>query len=178
MSEVIPDAPLSPPPPGVDGEDLVSSLQPNILSGLRAKRDRLGAGSEPDYFDVPGYDEQLVLKFVWVPLKELSRTGVQLIKIKEPTEQTISAAADAIAATCAEILVRVDKTIKPLSMNGVPVTFSDPRVGVALGFTATDARSSVVRTFNNEYALIKIANAVTEWLEDASKSVNERYLGE
>lgn len=179
MTDVIPEAPLSPPAPLVEGEDLLSSLQPNILSGLRAKRDKLGAGAEPDFFDVPGYDEQLVLKFVWVPLKVLGKTGVELIKIKEPTEQTIAAAADAIVATCSEIFVRVDGDVKPLSTNNVPVTFGDPRVAFALQFPPVkDARSAVISTFGNEYALIKAANSLTEWLENTSTSVNERYLGE
>lgn len=167
------DAPAIEPAP-------VDNVQSTVLASLRAKREGLGANTPPEFFDVPGYDGELVLQFKWVPLKELSRTSDQLAKIKDRAALNEAAAADAIAATCSELYVRVEGQVVPLSTNDVPVTFSEAqRVAGALGFpVAPDTRTTVVRAFNNEYALIKLATAVTEWLEDVSVSINDRYLGE
>lgn len=180
MTEAIPEAPLNPEPPVYDApEDM--AVEPSILGSLRAKRAKAGAGAEPLYLDVPNYDGDLVLEFKWVPMETLSKTGVQLAKIKNATTQTIAAAADAVVATCSELWVRVEgqEKPKPLSTNGIPVTFGDPRVAYALGFPAAqDARTTVIRAFNNEYALIDVANKVTTWLEDTSSVVDGVFLGE
>jgi len=181
MTDVIPEVPLEAAPPALVEED-ASAVQPSILTDLRARRSELGSGSKPLELDVPGYGGQLVLQFRWVTFKQLARTGTQLARIKEPTAQTIAAAADAIVATCSEILCRVEengaRVVLPLSTNGIPVTFADPRVAYTLGFDPTqDARTTVIRAFNNEYALIDVANRVTTWLEDTSKAVDEEYVG-
>jgi hypothetical protein len=161
-----------------------TAVEPSILGSLRAKRAKAGAGADPLYLPVPAYDGDLVLEFKWKPLKQISKTGVQLAKIKEATDQTIAAAADAIVATCSEIMVMVEgedgvKTRQPLSTNETPVTFSDPRVSYALDFPkAPDARTTVIRTFNNEYALIDVANKVMLYLEDTSVASDGAFLGE
>lgn len=161
-----------------------TAVELSILGTLRAKRAKAGAGADPLYLPVPGYDGDLVLEFKWVPMKDLSKTGTQLAKIKEVTAQTIAAAADAVVATCSEVMVMVEgeggvKTRQPLSTNDIPVTFADPRVSYALGFPAApDARTTVIRAFNNEYALIDVANKVSAYLEDTSLASDEEFLGE
>jgi hypothetical protein len=180
MTDLIPDVPLDAAPPALVTED-DTAVEPSILNDLRVRRAKAGAGAEPLYLDVPNYDGKLVLEFKWVPLKKLARTGVQLAKIKEATTQTIAAAADTVVATCSELLVRLEgeTETRPLSTNGVPVTFGDPRVAYALGFPkAADARTTVVSAFNNEYALIDVANKVTAWLENTTLTGDEAFLGE
>lgn len=182
----IPDAPLADaldvPLAPVAEDD--TAVEPSILGSLRAKRAKAGAGADPLYLPVPGYDGDLVLEFKWKPLREISKTGVQLAKIKEATAQTIAAAADAVVATCSELMVMVAgeggvKVRKPLSSNEIPVTFSDSRVSYALDFPAApDARTTVIRAFNNEYALIDVANKVMAYLEDTSLASDEAFLGE
>jgi hypothetical protein len=171
-------------------DDVVEEVKTDIFSELQAQRAKIGAGSPPLDLDVPGYDGKLVLRFTWIPIKQLARTGPQLAKIKEPTAQQVAAAADAIAATCSEILVRVDGKLESLSVlmvdpenpsaNDIPVTFIEgERVAFALGFTkAPDARTTVIRAFKNEYALLDVAQRLSIWLEDTSKNVNEEYVGE
>ncbi len=187
MSE-IPEPAFGAVPPPVEEDDAGETLDTSTLSRLRATRSRIGKGAEPLDVDVPGYDGQLVLRFVWTDLDQMAKTGPEIAKIKDPAQRTTAASADAIASACTEVLVRVEETdkagiahkvVKPLSTNGVPVTFGDKRLAFALGFDApNNQRDMVIRTFNNTYALIDVAGELAEWLSDTTKSVNDQTLGE
>ena len=48
-------------------------VEPSILGVLREARARIGAGAKPLEVTIPGYDGKLVIRFRWVPVKELSR---------------------------------------------------------------------------------------------------------
>lgn len=178
MTEPSPEAPQATTP----------AVEASIIGGLRQSRSKIGAGSKPLYLDVPGYDGKLVLRFKWIPFRELSSTSRSLSQITELTTQAVAAAADTVGLTCEEVCVRVPgadhtpeypKGIAPLSTNGEPVSFTDERLAYALDFTAPDnQRDMVVRAYNNEYALIDQAAAVVEWLKDTSRKVDETFLGE
>jgi hypothetical protein len=102
-----------------------------------------------------------------------------LAKIKEPTEQAVAAAADALVATCEEVKVNIDGTLQPLSTNGIPITFTDgERLAYALGFPVPkSARETCYAVFNNEYALIDVAQKVTTWLEDTTREIDTEFVG-
>lgn len=168
---------ITPDPPATEGPEV--SVQPSILGELRKAREGIGAGAEPIDITIPGYGGKLVVAFKWVPYAQLSATAKQLAKIKEPTEQAVAAAADALVATCDEVKVNIDGALQPLSTNGVPITFSDgERLAFALGFPVPDsARLTCYAVFSNEYALIDVAQKVTTWLEDTSQQVDGDFLG-
>lgn len=172
-------------PEAREAPDAVSTtlIDHTILGTLRAQRAQIGAGANPLHLEVPGYDGRLVVAYKWTEPRALSRTAKQLSQIKEPTEQMVAASADTLVAACEEVFVRVEENgnlvLKPLSTDGHPVTFSDPRLAYALGFEdPRNARDMAIRAFNNEYALMRQAGAVVEWLEDTTRKVNEDFLGE
>jgi hypothetical protein len=150
----------------------------SVISSLRDLRSKLGSQAPPLDIVVPGYDNVLLLRCKWVPLKTLSEAAQGLDKITEPTELHIAAAADTLVTTCQEFVIRVGKEIKPLSQDGVPITFGDPRLPELLGFAPVEsARAAVRAVFANEYALIETGNAVVEWLKDTTKRVNADLQG-
>ncbi|MGZ4530805.1 MAG: hypothetical protein ACXVXP_00465 [Mycobacteriaceae bacterium] len=170
----------TPPTPAEEAQVETPSVLPSILGDLRSARAKIGAGADPLEVVIPGYDEKLVVAFRWVPITELAATSKQLQRIKEATAMQVAAAADTLVATCDEVKVRVEGEVKPLSTNGIPITFSDgDRLSYALGFPKPkSARECCVATFNNEYAMIDVAFKVMEWLEDTSKRVDSEHLGE
>lgn len=151
----------------------------SILGSLREARAKLGTDADPLYLEVPGYDGQLIIRYKWIPFRDLTRTSQQLSKISEPTQQAVAAAADTVVLTCEEVYVNVDGQRLPLSTDGTPVTFGDPRLAYALGFeTQASARDNAIRVFKNEYALLQQAAEVTEWLKDTTQKVDAAFVGE
>lgn len=156
------------------------SVEHSILGDLRQSRRGIGANAKPLDLIVPGYKDRLVIRYRWQPLERLASTAASLSKIDNPTTQHVAAAADVLGECCAEVLVRVNGELKPLSTNEVPVTFSDgERLSFALDFEKVESRRECVRAvFANDYALIDQAFKVMSWLEDTSRKVSEEQLGE
>jgi hypothetical protein len=169
-----PDAPA----PVVASPDL--NILPSVLDDLKRLRSGIGAGAEPIDLAIPGYKGRLVARFRWVPVDELAVTSKSLRAIKDPTQQQIAAAADALVATNDEILVKVDDKLESLQHQGIPVTFvNGDGLTLALGLPKSNsARECVLAVFGNEYALLDLASKVMTWLEDTSRTVDEEHLGE
>lgn len=149
-----------------------------VLDGLRAKRQALGE-KQTIVIDVPGYDGDLAVRYVWRPYEDLARKGQALAKVKSPTQRDLFGAADILAECCEEVLIRVEGHETPLSEDGDPITFGDPRLGEALGFENPEARTrtAVFRTFENDYALLSTAVRLSAWLEDTSREVDGEFSG-
>jgi hypothetical protein len=149
----------------------------SIVSALRARRSKIGRGADPLDLAVPGYGGELVIRYRWVPLEELTVTAESLSEIKGQAELTIAASADTLVATCQEVFVKWDGELKPLSTDGTPVKFDD-RLAYSLGIESKSARQVATDTFSNEYSLIQTGNVVVEWLKDTTRKVNADFLGE
>ena len=163
--------PVEPVGPVQDGD------MQSVIASLREHRNQLGANSAPLELEVPGYDGLLLIRYRWVSLKDLSKNTENLQRIKESNEQNVAAAADTLIGTCDEFLVRVGDELQPLSDNGVPITFGDTRLVGLLGFdTPKTVRDAVRSVFGNEYALIKTASVIIEWLQDTSLKVDQGFL--
>jgi hypothetical protein len=164
--------------PALAAPDL--NILPSVLGELRKSRAAIGKGSKPIRLAIPGYNGRLIAQFRWVPVGELAATSRSLQAIKNPTEQSIAAAADALNAMNNEILVDVGDKLESLQHEGVPVTFTNGSgLLLALGLPSTDnARDCVMAVFGNEYALVDTATKVMTWLEDTSREVDETHLGE
>lgn len=171
MDHETPETNAAPEAPSVDA---------SILGELRQSRRKIGAGADPLDIPIPGYSDKLVVRFRWVPMEQLASTSKSLVKIANPTQQQIAAAADALVHCCDEVMVRVNGELQPLSTNEFPVTFADgDRLSYALGFTKpSSARECVQAVFANDYALIDVAFKLMTWLEDTSRKVSETQLGE
>lgn len=154
----------------------VQAPDTSLLDRLREKRRKLGE-TKSIYRDVPGYGGDLVVRYKWVPYEELASKGQKLQKIKNPTKRDLLAAADMLATLCDEICIRVGEEIRPLAEDGGPITFGDERLGEALGFELKSAREGVFGTFNNDYAVLAEAVALSSWLQDASREVDEEFQG-
>lgn len=170
----------------MDPIDTTATVEPglgidsSVLSTLRRQRAKLGAGADPIRLDLPGYDGNLVAQFRWVPANTLAATSKSVQAIKNQTAQNIAAAADAIAATNNEILVKVYGKLESLEHEGQPVTFSNGEgLCVALGLPKPrSTRECVEAVLGNEYALLSLAVKVMEWLENTSAEVDGAHLGE
>jgi len=169
-------APVDAPP----APDL--NILPSVLGELRKSRQVIGSGAEPIDIAIPGYQGKLIGRFKWVPVTALAATSASLRKIKDPTVQQLAAVADTLAATNDEFLVVTDSESEPetLTYQGVPVTFQNGEgLALALGFPAPrSARECVNAVFNNDYAMVDVAQRVMQWLEDTSREVDESFLGE
>lgn len=169
------------PDPAVDTPPDLSIL-PSVLGELRKSRQQIGSGAAPIDIPIPGYQGKLIARFKWVPVTALAATAASLRKIKDPTTQQLAAVADALAATNDEILVHSDPETDPQSLTyqGAPCTFQNGEgLALALGFAAPrSARECVNAVFNNEYAMVDVAQRVMQWLEDTSREVDESFLGE
>jgi hypothetical protein len=150
----------------------------SVIETLRERRNQLGLQAKPLDIPVPGYDGLLILRCRWVAFKDLSAGARELSKIKEPTEAQIHAAADTLVVCCQDFLIKVGDEIKPIAEDGTPTVFGDPRLPASLGFSQLATAVDVARAvFNNEYALIRTANTVIEWLQDTTKRVDTDILG-
>ena len=158
----------------VDESDVTSTL-----AQIREARKTIGAGADPLDLEVPGYNHLLVIRYKWIPFKELSSSSQRLSKIQDVTDRSIAAAAETVTKTCQEILIRVDGTLKPLAQEGQPAqTFASPELGTVLGFPVQQsARENARAVFNNEYALIDAGAKIVTWLEDTSQQIGETTLG-
>lgn len=156
------------------------NVSPSILTSLRAARSVIGAGATPLDLEIPGYGGQLVARFAWKPANELAATSKSLQAIKNPTQQQLAAAADALATCNEEILIRDGETLESLQHGGVPVTFANGEgLLLALGLPRTSAtRDCVMAVFGNDYAIMGTALKLSAWLEDASQEVDVTTLGE
>lgn len=156
------------------------NVLPSVLSGLRASRAKIGANAKPVDIQVPGYEGQLIARFRWVPAPELTATSKSIAAIKNPTQQQLAAAADALVACNDEILVKVDGKLESLQHQGESVSFNNGSgLLVALGLPpVTNARDCVFAVFGNDYALADVALRLMTWLEDTTRQVDEEHLGE
>jgi hypothetical protein len=172
----MPAAPVAVAAPVSDGLNIL----PSVLTDLRASRARIGANAKPVSIAIPGYGGNLVARFRWVPANELAATSRSIMAIKNPTQQQLAAAADALVACNDEILVRVNGELESLQHGGEPVTFAEGAgLCVALGLPApSSARECVMAVFGNDYAVADTAGKLMAWLEDTSRQVDEEHLGE
>jgi hypothetical protein len=172
----MPDAPQAVAAPVSDGLNIL----PSVLTDLRASRARIGANAKPVNIAIPGYGGNLVARFRWVPANELAATSKSIMAIKNPTQQQLAAAADALVACNDEILVRVNDKLESLQHGGDPVTFAEgDGLLVALGLPpVSNARDCVMAVFGNDYAVADTAGKLMLWLEDTSRQVDEEHLGE
>lgn len=156
------------------------NVLPSVLDGLRSARAKIGANADPVDIAIPGYNGQLIARFKWVPANELVATSKSLTAIKNPTQQQLAAAADALVACNEEILVKVDGKLESLQHEGEPVTFSyGTGLLLALGLSpVSSARECVFAVFGNDYALADVCQRLMVWLEDTTRQVDEEHLGE
>lgn len=148
----------------------------SVFEELRRDHSQIGRG-RTQTVDVPGYHGNLRVRYKWVAREELTKRGRQLVKkVSDPDTLDLLASCDTLITTCDEILVVVGNEEKPLG--DPPVTFSN-HAGLLkhLGIEADTAREAVRVVFNNDFALIKTALAVSRWLEDTSKEVDLESLG-
>lgn len=164
----------------------------NTLDRLRAKRAELGTVKTITR-EIPGYEGDLAVRFVWKPYEELASKGQALAKIKSPTRQSLLAAVDTLVTLCQEVVIRPDDKDDPrIGEDGYvplatdedpePVRFAaDERLADALGFTSKGkdhtARDDVFGTYVNDYAILNEAMELSTWLQDTTREVDTAFSG-
>lgn len=164
-------------------KEVVTELeQRNLLGRLRERRQKIGADREPEQWDFPGQEGELVVQYRYVELEDSSRASADLAQVKVVARRNLLAACDTLIACCDEFFIKVPgEGLKSLSMDGTPIRYDD-RLASALGFEAPTkgsiARSICRLAFNNDYALIRHAMAVARWLETGRKESDQQFVGE
>lgn len=164
------------------------SEKANLLSALRRNYTEIGATKTVD-IDLPGFTSPaLVVRYQWVSSSDLARGADRLRRIKPEAKRNLYAAADTLAMCCDEIFVRTedDDELVPLAQlldgDDTPVRF-DGRLADALGVPAPEGsehvgRRMVIAAFKrNDHALPRQAAALSKWLTDTSREVDEDLLG-
>lgn len=171
-------------PEGHDSEDELDTSvehdEDNLLANLRAKRQEISEARHLD-LEIPGYDGELVARYIpveWDVIKDISK---KLEKSKNPRKE-LYAQADVLARTCEQILVRVRGTLKPMGhvfpeLGAETVAF-DPNLGKALDFemnSHSPGRSAVLQSFNNDLAVAAQHNEVLEWIQSSNRDDDEDF---
>lgn len=80
--------------------------------------------------------------------------------------------------SCQEVHVKTDTGLVRVEVEGIPVRF-EARLGDLLGYPVETAQDLVSALFRgNGLALIAFTDALTDWMRDTSKRVEDDALGE
>lgn len=152
----------------------------NLLANLREKRKEISEARHLD-LEIPGYDGELIARYVPVEWDEVKKIGEKLNKSKNPRRE-LYAQADVLARCCDQILVRVKGKLKSMGdvfpELGVERIAFDPNLAQALDFeinSHSPARSAVLQAFNNDMAVSAQHTEVMEWIQSSSREDDQDF---
>ena len=151
---------------------------PSLIARLRALREEAKADHHLD-LDIPGYEGLLVARFKPYSIaKSEAKANVLRKEMGKKRSVLLQASCDGLIDACDEVLIRKtpDADLQPVD-DVTPVRF-DSRLAELLGIQATTAREVVVGLFPTEQSILAMNVAVSEWLQDVTRDVDEDLLGE
>lgn len=146
--------------------------------------------------DVPGYQKLLIVRYRYIDGIVTEHMGKKLRKELKKIDgegETLLGSVDTLIAACEQILVRDpgnenclrdDKgkvtDLRPIQPGAIPPVQFDERLSEILKFDppARSAREVVRGLFNNDHAIIRQNIALSQWLADTTKEVDQDFLGE
>lgn len=153
----------------------------NVRERLRARRDELKK-KDTLTLVVPGYEEELAVRYRAVPGKEMEKFSKKLRK----TEAGMKTAEEIIVRCCETIMARPeeDADLEPLTGDKGDDDFVkfDVRLADFLGFDAKSVHEVIKGTFspddNRPLAAFGHAHALMSWMEGKEEQVDKNLLGE
>jgi hypothetical protein len=183
------DTPDQPDRIEIERPEVPQRQERTLAERLRARQRQMASGErEPLDLDVPGYGEDLVIRYkydpdAWDKFKKIAR---KVDKSKNPRKELI-AHIDTLIFACDEILGRESGKLVPLHKiypdvipEGEPVVF-DENLAAALDIDLPErprARDVVMGLFQNPLAITAQHNEVAEWLQGQREDDGDEFAGE
>jgi hypothetical protein len=165
-----------------EGADV--AIEPSLLDSLRQKHQRIVESLEGGYFDLPGFDGDLVAKYRVLNVRgDIASISNRVAKqTKKELEQVLFAGLDLLARACEEIFVIKDNKRVPFALalgpEEPPVRY-DRRLAELLNLEpADDSSRSVILAIwgQNEPMIMEHVQEVSRWMSDTTKKADETFL--
>lgn len=172
------DAPSAP-----DQEPAPATNDGSVAGQLRARFRALQDEHHVDV-DVPGFNGLLVGRYGLMPQDRIEARAKAIERVPK-AQQPLTASMDLIIESCISLWFREDEVLRPLDADDDTIRY-DHRLANVLGITVdanTTARDILRRVFTvngtlNTAAIMSHANEIGAWMENVSREVGEKYVGE
>ncbi|MCW3039352.1 MAG: hypothetical protein JWM31_1257 [Solirubrobacterales bacterium] len=159
--------------PAAPADSAGAAPEGSPLGRLAARRQELQAQRTPLDLDVPGYGGALVARYGFVGYQEAAKTAKRLERVPDEAARNLLGCIDQLTMACIGLFERDDDGELTQVADGF-----GPDLAEILGFEAETAREVVQGTFPDEWAIIRQAQAHSEWLNRESPEVDSDLLGE
>lgn len=170
-----------------------TTRQNNVLEEITRQREEL-QGQHHLILEIPGYNGLLGVRYNNIGTDITEKVGKKLrkeLKARGGEGESLLTSLDTLINACDQIVVKDpdhprvlpddkgEPTVwRPIDPdNPVPVRF-DRRLASILKFDAGSAREAVLGVFGQEHAVVAQSLAVSRWLTDITREVDQDLLGE
>lgn len=152
-----------------------------LFQNLRKARAEIQPFGNSLTLEVPGYAGLLGIEYKYIDTGVTERIAKKIARELRSVHgegETLLGSIDTLVAASKQIVVRDDEKAewRPITQSIIPVKLGDLKLTEILDYQARDAREVVLGLFGSDHAIIRQSVALSQWLSDVTRKVDEDFF--